>query len=348
MTNHRRPNLTNGQSPHMATSPLVTSVINRDNAPAPLRPQSSRARQDSSSSMQDNTRFRPQSSASNHAMPGNTPLQDLEEVAAGPRHQAEKDSQPPIVQKEMPDAQAAGGPSVKREDTDFTAQEASQSAVAMVTRGGRVSKAATPVTANFPTDIPMVRTSSRRNHSNTINGGGNGNNILPGNGAKDGPNGGSHTPSETGASTVPLSAPNPPAKRSHKKGASTSNVVLAASTTSAGPPTTSRRRAATPSGPAAPPAPSPRQHGPAAARPPDEDASSMAADEEEEVLSDDEAGEDGDEPRYCYCDGVSYGDMVACDNKQCPREWFHLECVGMQKPPPTKCESFPLHARSRV
>jgi hypothetical protein len=25
--------------------------------------------------------------------------------------------------------------------------------------------------------------------------------------------------------------------------------------------------------------------------------------------------------------------MVACDNDACPREWFHLSCVGLTKPP---------------
>ena len=44
--------------------------------------------------------------------------------------------------------------------------------------------------------------------------------------------------------------------------------------------------------------------------------------------------EDGEnEPRYCYCGGVSYGEMVACDWKSCPREWFHLECAGLSKAP---------------
>ncbi len=45
-----------------------------------------------------------------------------------------------------------------------------------------------------------------------------------------------------------------------------------------------------------------------------------------------------DEPRYCYCNGVSYGEMVACDNSGCPREWFHLECVGLTRPPGSKSE----------
>jgi hypothetical protein len=57
------------------------------------------------------------------------------------------------------------------------------------------------------------------------------------------------------------------------------------------------------------------------------------------VLSEDESVHGGDdeddetEPRYCYCNEVSFGEMVACDNDACPREWFHLSCVGMSKPP---------------
>ncbi|KAI9821341.1 MAG: hypothetical protein M1826_000712 [Phylliscum demangeonii] len=39
------------------------------------------------------------------------------------------------------------------------------------------------------------------------------------------------------------------------------------------------------------------------------------------------------EPRYCYCNQVSYGSMVACDADDCAREWFHLSCVGLTKPP---------------
>lgn len=25
--------------------------------------------------------------------------------------------------------------------------------------------------------------------------------------------------------------------------------------------------------------------------------------------------------------------MIGCENEECPREWFHLECVGMERPP---------------
>eukprot|EP00179_Madagascaria_erythrocladioides_P010943 CAMPEP_0198364418 /NCGR_PEP_ID=MMETSP1450-20131203/153369_1 /TAXON_ID=753684 ORGANISM="Madagascaria erythrocladiodes, Strain CCMP3234" /NCGR_SAMPLE_ID=MMETSP1450 /ASSEMBLY_ACC=CAM_ASM_001115 /LENGTH=216 /DNA_ID=CAMNT_0044071845 /DNA_START=75 /DNA_END=722 /DNA_ORIENTATION=+ len=38
---------------------------------------------------------------------------------------------------------------------------------------------------------------------------------------------------------------------------------------------------------------------------------------------------DPDEPRYCYCQQVSYGEMVGCDNDDCKYEWFHFQCVGL-------------------
>ncbi|KAK8739347.1 hypothetical protein OTU49_003589 [Cherax quadricarinatus] len=45
---------------------------------------------------------------------------------------------------------------------------------------------------------------------------------------------------------------------------------------------------------------------------------------------------DPNEPRYCICNQVSYGDMVACDNPKCPVEWFHYPCVGITAPPKGK------------
>ncbi|XP_046674148.1 inhibitor of growth protein 3-like isoform X1 [Homalodisca vitripennis] len=42
---------------------------------------------------------------------------------------------------------------------------------------------------------------------------------------------------------------------------------------------------------------------------------------------------DPNEPRYCICNEVAYGGMVACDNKSCPHEWFHYPCVGITDPP---------------
>ncbi|KAK9369774.1 hypothetical protein V1509DRAFT_619068 [Lipomyces kononenkoae] len=36
---------------------------------------------------------------------------------------------------------------------------------------------------------------------------------------------------------------------------------------------------------------------------------------------------------YCICNDVSYGDMIACDDKKCKIEWYHLGCVNMKRPP---------------
>ncbi|KAL9124383.1 MAG: hypothetical protein Q9217_006285 [Psora testacea] len=87
-----------------------------------------------------------------------------------------------------------------------------------------------------------------------------------------------------------------PTKRSHKKGAGIAAQMAAAA---------------------------------AAAAAQDDEGSSMQGDEDVE----DGEGEGGEEPRYCYCNEVSYGEMVGCDADDCPREWFHLDCVGLTRAP---------------
>lgn len=32
-------------------------------------------------------------------------------------------------------------------------------------------------------------------------------------------------------------------------------------------------------------------------------------------------------PRYCYCGGTGYGEMVGCESTFCEKEWFHSECI---------------------
>lgn len=51
------------------------------------------------------------------------------------------------------------------------------------------------------------------------------------------------------------------------------------------------------------------------------------------------------EPRYCICNQVSFGRMVACDNPQCPIEWFHFACVKLEEEPKGKwfCEKCRSH-----
>mgnify|MGYP000957092486 CR=1 FL=1 len=53
--------------------------------------------------------------------------------------------------------------------------------------------------------------------------------------------------------------------------------------------------------------------------------------DEEMEEEDEEAGEDT--KVYCTCRSVSHGDMVACDNDNCPYEWFHWKCVGLTREP---------------
>ncbi|KAJ6547230.1 hypothetical protein B0H19DRAFT_1164614 [Mycena capillaripes] len=42
---------------------------------------------------------------------------------------------------------------------------------------------------------------------------------------------------------------------------------------------------------------------------------------------------DPNERRYCYCDQVSFGEMIACDDPRCKHEWFHLTCTNLTAAP---------------
>ena len=42
---------------------------------------------------------------------------------------------------------------------------------------------------------------------------------------------------------------------------------------------------------------------------------------------------DPNEPVYCFCRKVSYGQMIACDSPDCKFEWFHYICVGLKEEP---------------
>ncbi|XP_060873284.1 inhibitor of growth protein 4-like [Metopolophium dirhodum] len=45
---------------------------------------------------------------------------------------------------------------------------------------------------------------------------------------------------------------------------------------------------------------------------------------------------DPNEPTYCLCNQVSYGEMIGCDNPDCPIEWFHFACVKLITKPKGK------------
>ncbi|KAH7967791.1 hypothetical protein HPB52_002541 [Rhipicephalus sanguineus] len=42
---------------------------------------------------------------------------------------------------------------------------------------------------------------------------------------------------------------------------------------------------------------------------------------------------DPDEPTYCLCEQVSFGEMICCDNEECSIEWFHFSCVMLTTKP---------------
>uniref|UniRef100_A0A674F425 Inhibitor of growth protein n=1 Tax=Salmo trutta TaxID=8032 RepID=A0A674F425_SALTR len=42
---------------------------------------------------------------------------------------------------------------------------------------------------------------------------------------------------------------------------------------------------------------------------------------------------DPNEPTYCLCHQVSYGEMIGCHNTDCSIEWFHFACVGLTTKP---------------
>lgn len=71
------------------------------------------------------------------------------------------------------------------------------------------------------------------------------------------------------------------------------------------------------------------------------------------AAADTEAGEgegEGDDRTYCFCDGVSYGEMIACDDEDCEREWvrfYHALFTGQHLIVTLPLVSPQLH-RSRV
>ena len=57
---------------------------------------------------------------------------------------------------------------------------------------------------------------------------------------------------------------------------------------------------------------------------------------------------DPNEPRYCTCGDVSWGTMIACDNDDCEKEWFHLECVQLDGMPPRRTKWYCPDCRKKL
>ena len=68
----------------------------------------------------------------------------------------------------------------------------------------------------------------------------------------------------------------------------------------------------------------------------DESVASEAGTEDEDMAGVNGADgdeEESDDTKYCFCQRVSFGDMVACDNDHCEYQWFHWECVNIKEEP---------------
>ncbi|RDL41129.1 Chromatin modification-related protein [Venustampulla echinocandica] len=275
-TRKRNNTITSAMSPSLASSPIRSTFPDLKptgrGSPQPTnggRPPSSRARQNSTQSIVDNNRQRPDPAAS-AKLNGNSPnTPDLGAVAPASGRTTLPDVKSSIKE---PTSNAKGEPIfneldkadpgvidggighrkssvAKREDADTNGDSISNiQATTVMTKSGRASKPSTPAMSSFP-DQPRSR-SARSALEHTSNN-----------------------------------------KRSHKKGAGAAAQIIAQQNLEV------------------------------------DDATSTAQEDDE----DEEIG--ADELTYCYCNGVSYGEMVACDADDCEKEWFHLECVGLKVAP---------------
>lgn len=272
-------------SPSVASSPVLGNFPDPSKpgrgSPAPAnsaRPASSRARQNSTQSSADNGRQRrPSSSASNKPNGGAIGASDAAAAAqngsrASNDGKSQKENTTASKTEVKTETEAQSTPSApisngnKKENTASKPAEESEAkrdasmpappAIPVPTVTTKSGRASKPSTPALATFAEAASARSRPSRAGD----------------------GSH----------------PPAKRSHKKGASAAAAAAMAV------------------------------------------AAQQAAAEGDRSTQDDEeedADIDGDEPRYCYCNNVSYGEMVACDADGCKREWFHLECVGLKVAP---------------
>ncbi|CAO2655845.1 Nn.00g046480.m01.CDS01 [Neocucurbitaria sp. VM-36] len=292
-------------SPPLASSPLAANfAINKAIAGTSERPLSARARKNSTANSVASINaqdipmgLRPSSSHSIHQNMSSNAATELEQAAGIVRDNAStKGASTPRESMDAPPTFESS--TMKIEDLGNQEPEGMEvdlpTPAAAASRMGRTSKTATPVVGTFP-EVPMARSRSTRNANN-----GNSNSN-------------SNASSENNSTTGTVS------KRGQKKHAQAiTNAALAS--------------------PALKPASNTKSNPPSSA------ASSIVQDQEyqeaeaeaeveAEVEVEVESDEDGDEPRYCYCNEVSYGNMIACDNDDCPREWFHLACVHLEKAP---------------
>jgi len=55
---------------------------------------------------------------------------------------------------------------------------------------------------------------------------------------------------------------------------------------------------------------------------------------------------------WCYCQEPSFGDMILCDNEECPIKWFHFDCLRIRCPPKNRwycpsCRKLPQFTKGK-
>ncbi|GAB1313574.1 Chromatin modification-related protein [Madurella fahalii] len=360
-------------SPVIGTFPDPVKVGRDSPVPsaAPPRPATSRARQNSIQSSIENGRQRPASVAPNKPN-GNSPgTPDPNQQSNGTKtntdSKAHKETVVPVPSKPhtvkpeneetlhpAPEpAQNGSGsnkesvatkPSEEREPlkkelaATLAIQPSPVSSAVKTTKSGRASKPSTPALATFAeaaslssTTTTSVTTTSSRSRPSRNN-------------ADAASTGSANTTTAAGTTNVTATTTTA-TKRSHKKGASISASAAAAATalaTTAATSTTTSTTTATSTSTAAASTAAEKEKEKDKERERDKmpAASGGSANNnakrgvDADVDDEDEDDEqDENEPVYCYCNQVSYGEMVACDGEGCPREWFHLGCVGLKIAP---------------
>jgi hypothetical protein len=351
-------------SPSVASSPLVGTFPEHTKAgrtsPAPLpngppRPTSSRARQNPAPTAKaDAAKERPGSAASNKPNGSHAGTPDMAaqtngakavveakpSKGAAPAATPSKPEPPakPEVESAIPPPPEPPAPNgsitAKKEVTVKAAEEREpkrDSATpilpptpALKTKSGRASKPSTPALATF---AEAQAASAASSHPRS----------RPSRNAEGGPVGATNGVTATATATT---AATTAAKRSHKKGASISaaaagaaagltSILAAGHLPSTGGPGGSGDEIAA-----------------AAGRGSKNGGNSKAGGRGGRNGEDDDDEPDVNEPRYCLCNQVSYGEMVGCDADGCPREWFHLGCVGLEVAPKGKGQSPPAFTRA--
>lgn len=301
LTAHRPQNAL-ANSPHPASSPLQASFTAGATRP------SARARQNSSANV-NAERARPASSASQRPTNGSgTPALKPVDLPAPTS----------IPEETMTGALPPGATTLKHEETepfpDDAKVDGEDGPAVHLTRGIKgTSKTGTPAIGSFPAD-------SSRPRSTRNNGNGNSSESTNGNGKR------SH---KKGAASISQQAGTPSGANSRRasveRGPSTAvateNAVAAAPERQSSRPQRNRRSA---------------MHPDDAGDVGEEDDADMEDApelERDEGTEGDGEGEDGDEPRYCYCNRVSFGIMVGCDNDDCAVQWFHIGCTELDHEP---------------